>query len=156
MTPADLPAVAALEVSLFADPWSEQMLIDELTGQGRTYLVARNGGDAIVGYGGVMIVGEDAHVMTIGVVPRHRREGIATRLLLRLVEAALAGGARHLTLEVRQGNAAAIALYERFGFVRAGVRPGYYRDGDAVVMWVKDADGPGYRALLDRIEGEMA
>jgi ribosomal-protein-alanine N-acetyltransferase len=76
------------------------------------------------------------HVMNVAVDPARRREGIATALLDHLFEMADKPGEQY-TLEVRTSNDAAIALYERFGFRSAGVRPGYYHDNkeDALIMW---------------------
>jgi ribosomal-protein-alanine N-acetyltransferase len=75
------------------------------------------------------------HLMNIAVEPARLRQGIAWSLMERLVE--VAGPAESYTLEVRPSNPAAIALYERFGFVPAGTRPRYYADTgeDALVMW---------------------
>ncbi len=76
------------------------------------------------------------HVMNVAVDPGHRREGIATALLLGLIERINDVRARY-TLEVRESNTAAIALYERYGFRAAGRRRRYYQDNgeDAVIMW---------------------
>jgi len=104
----------------------------------------------MVAYGGIMLVDEDAHVMTIAVDPARRREGFGTRVMLALCDAALDRGAQHLTLEVRESNLAAAGLYERFGFIAVGRRPRYYQDDeDAIIMWAVDADGPAYRRRLD-------
>ncbi|MGH2927484.1 MAG: ribosomal protein S18-alanine N-acetyltransferase, partial [Solirubrobacteraceae bacterium] len=75
------------------------------------------------------------HLMNIAVEPRMRRRGIARALLEQMIERA--GPELEYTLEVRTSNAAAIALYESFGFRSAGTRPRYYRDNgeDAVIMW---------------------
>lgn len=150
MEAADLPTVLRLERAIFSEPWTEGMFRDEVAGPGRTYLVAGTGSQ-IVGYGGVMVVEGDAHIMTMAVAPGHRRTGIATRLLLALVDEALRLGAHHLTLELRVSNAAARSLYEKFGFARVGLRPRYYQDEDALVMWALDASGDEYRARLDAI-----
>jgi ribosomal-protein-alanine N-acetyltransferase len=79
------------------------------------------------------------HLMNVAVAPEHRRSGIATRLMERLFEEA-GRGARY-TLEVRTSNAAAIAMYERFGFRAAGYRRRYYHDNgeDALIMWLEPA-----------------
>ena len=90
-------------------------------------------------------------VTTVAVAERTRQQGIGTRLMLELVEAGLARGARNLTLEVRINNQAARDLYQRFGFAPVGLRKNYYRTEDALVMWVIDVDQPEYRERLDRI-----
>ncbi|MDH3518576.1 MAG: ribosomal-protein-alanine N-acetyltransferase, partial [Acidimicrobiia bacterium] len=70
-------------------------------------------------------------------------------------EAALAGGARSLTLEVRSSNKAAQALYRRFGMAPVGVRKQYYRDEDALIMWAHEIDGDDYTARLDGIRSSL-
>lgn len=150
MTPADVAAVADLERACFDDPWSPKVFLEELAHDNRTYLVAEGVG-RVVGYGGLMIVEGDAHVMTIAVAPDRRGHGLGTRLLLGLVDAALRRAATSLTLEVRASNETAAALYRKFGFVPVGQRPSYYGTEDALVMWVAEADSDEYRRRLDEI-----
>lgn len=152
---SDLGAVLEIERATFPAPWSSGMFREELTAPGRSYLVASDG-DSIIAYGGLMVVSSDAHVMNLAVAPGHRRRGMATLLLLALIDEALGLGASHLTLEMRVSNGPARALYERFGFSPVGIRPGYYGDEDALVMWALDVDGPVYREVLDRIREETA
>jgi ribosomal-protein-alanine N-acetyltransferase len=152
---SDLPAVARLETVSFSDPWSERVLGEELGLADRRYVVAAGPDESIVGYGGLMLAGEDAHVMTMAVDPVHRRRGLGSRLLLWLVDAATGADALHLTLEVRVSNDAAQGLYRRFGFRPVGVRPGYYGDEDALIMWAIDIDGAEARARLDTIREEI-
>ena len=152
MTAADVATVADLEELSFPEPWPAAVFDKELALPRRVYLVAEEEG-RVVGYGGMMLVEGDAHVMTIAVHPEHRRRGAATRLMLALIEAALARGAANLTLEVRVSNDAALGLYRKFGFSAVGLRPGYYRDEDAMVMWIVDADGPEYRRRLESLGG---
>ena len=100
-----------------------------------------------------MYVLPDAHVTTIAVDPAWHRNAIGTRLLVALSRAAIVKGATALTLEVRSSNAAAQALYRRFGFAPAGVRKGYYGDTgeDALVMWAHDTDSAAFAERLDAI-----
>jgi ribosomal-protein-alanine N-acetyltransferase len=156
MTAGDVPAVRALEVASFDEPWSERVLRDELEAPGRSYVVAEDPVGRVVGYAGLMVAAGEAHVMTIAVEPEHRGRGIGTRLMLAVTRSGLDAGAEHLTLEVRDSNERALRLYERFGFRPVGMRRNYYRDGDAVVMWALDIADADYRARLDRIAGEVA
>jgi ribosomal-protein-alanine N-acetyltransferase len=151
---ADVPAVLRIEEATYARPWSEQIFRDELRQPGRTYLVAEVDG-RIVGYGGVLLLGEDAHITTVAVDESHRGNRIGTRLMLRLVEGALRHHARHLTLEVRFSNSAAQSLYTRFGMAPVGVRKNYYLDEDALIMWVHDIDAVEYQSRLDDIRAEL-
>jgi ribosomal-protein-alanine N-acetyltransferase len=93
--------------------------------------------DPIVGFAGMWVLFDEAHVTTIGVQPRHRGKGLGELLLVTLFEEAARRGAEWLTLEVRVSNEAAQALYRKYGFTRQGVRRRYYSDNgeDAYIMW---------------------
>lgn len=155
MTEAHLPEVLDLERRTYATPWSEQIFRDELAAENRLYLVALDAEGRVVGYGGVMEVGEEAHITTVAVDPAHRRSRIGTRLMLELVTGAIERGAKSLTLEVRVSNASAQALYRRFGMVPVGVRKAYYVDEDALIMWAHDIDTDAYAERLRQIRGEL-
>ena len=138
----DLAELVALEASRGDQRWSERVLNDELSRENRIYLVAE--GESLVGFGGVMIVGEESHITNLLVSPGHRRKGIARRLMVELTRSSVAAGAKHLTLEVRSENSAARALYASFGLAPVGVRKGYYGDDDALIMWAHDIDSTAY------------
>ena len=143
MRTEDLPAVLALEQAHQPLPWSEKVFGDEMSADGRVYLVAEAGG-TVVGFAGAMIVGDEGHVTNLLVDPDHRGRGIATDLVVSLIRSSVELGARHLTLEVRAGNEAARRLYGRLGLAPVGVRPRYYGDEDALIMWAHDIDRPEY------------
>lgn len=147
-----LRSVAAIDAASHPRAWSRELWRAELRREHRIYLVATLG-RIVVGYAGVLIAVDEAHLMTIASHPDHRGRGVATRLLLAAVDEAVELGCTTLTLEVRQSNAAAQGLYARFGMVPVGVRRGYYEPGgeDAMVMSVHDIDADPYRALLDEI-----
>lgn len=147
MTRADVPAVAALEAAHQPRPWSEQVFRDELGTENRIYLVAL--GPGIVGFGGVMVIGDEAHVTNLLVAPEHRGRGVGRLLMVELIEEVVANGARHLTLEVRKENDAARALYSRLGLAPVGVRPRYYGDDDALILWAHDINDPDYLESLE-------
>lgn len=152
-----LRGVLRIEEQANPRPWSLSLFLSELRyTESRAYLVARVGTE-LVGYAGLMLVAGDGHVTNVGVDPEHRRQGIATRLMLELVRRGLEEGAEALTLEVRVSNVAAQELYRRFGFVPAGVRKNYYSDAneDALIMWATDIDTPDYRARLLAIEQSL-
>jgi [ribosomal protein S18]-alanine N-acetyltransferase len=149
-----LRSVLRIEALVYPRPWSHSLFLSELALRGsRSYFVARVGRD-VVGYAGLMISGDDAHITTIAVDPAQHRHKIGTRLLLVLTREALARGARHMTLEVRLSNHAAQDLYRRFGFGPVGVRKNYYQETneDALVMWVHEIDSDDYGALLAALE----
>jgi ribosomal-protein-alanine N-acetyltransferase len=152
-----LRGVLRIEQQVYPRPWSMGLFMSELGFRtGRVYVVARVGG-AVVGYGGLMLVGDDGHVTTLAVDPAWHRHKIGSRLLLRLTDAALERGVKNLTLEVRISNQPAQELYRRFGFVPAGIRKGYYveTNEDALVMWANDIDTAAHGARLDAVAGTI-
>jgi len=135
LTYADLPQVIAIERRAFPTPWSLAMFVLELSKPSGICLAATRG-ERVAGYLVCSRYDRVWHVMNVAVDDRQLRQGIATALLTRLLEIADRSGEQY-TLEVRESNVGAIALYERFGFKSAGLRPGYYHDNkeDAVIMW---------------------
>ena len=132
---ADLPHVIAIERRSFPTPWSLAMFVLELSKASGICLAALDGDD-LVGYCVCSRYDTVWHLMNVAVDPDRRREGVSTALLQKLFDDADKPGEQY-TLEVRPSNAAAISLYESFGFKRAGLRKGYYHDNkeDALIMW---------------------
>jgi ribosomal-protein-alanine N-acetyltransferase len=148
-----LKGVMAIERQVYPRPWSPNLFLSEMSElRNRTYLVAKIGKD-VVGYGGIMCYGEEAHVTTIAVDPTHHRKKIGTRLMYDLIREALRLGAQAISLEVRVSNWGAQRLYSQFGFRPVGIRKNYYQETneDAVVMWADDIRTAGYRDQLERI-----
>ncbi len=150
MRRSDIPTVAALERVIYPQPWSARLFFDELGRDDRSYLVIESPERNVLGYGGLLLIEQDAHITSLTVAPAQRRRRLGTRLLLALVQRALDRGAQHLTLEVRVSNTSAQGLYERFGFAPVGKRKDYYIDEDALVMWAIDIDNDAY---AERIAG---
>ncbi len=156
-----LNGVMAIEHQVYPRPWSPNLFLSEMNEfRNRTYLVAKIGKD-VVGYGGVMCYGEEAHITTIAVDPMHHRKKIGTRLLYELLQEGLRLGGRAASLEVRVSNWGAQRLYGQFGFRPVGVRKNYYQETgeDAVVMWADEISSRGYRQrleeLVERIPGVL-
>jgi ribosomal-protein-alanine N-acetyltransferase len=150
-----LRGVLRIEQQVYPRPWTFGLFLGEISQRAsRVYLVARVGSE-VVGYAGMFRAVDDGHITTIAVDPAWQRRGIATRMLLALARAAVDRGCHNLTLEVRMSNSGAQALYQRFGFVPAGVRKGYYPETgeDALVMWANDIDTEAYAARLGELEG---
>lgn len=125
---ADLPVLARLERELFGPgAWSLASLADELAGEDRWYVAARDPRGEVVGYAGLWFDGEDAQVMTIGTTTARQGQGVGRLLLDELVSRARTLGAVRVLLEVRVDNEPALRLYERAGFERLGRRRGYYQ-----------------------------
>lgn len=148
-----LRSVMKIESASEGGGWSLGLFLAELSRtDGRIYRVARLG-STVIGFAGLLIVGDEGHVTTIAVDPSFRGRRVGTYLMTSLVNEAIAMGVESLTLEVRAGNTAASALYRRFGFVPAGVRGSYYSDPveDALIMWASDVQSAEYARRLDRI-----
>jgi ribosomal-protein-alanine N-acetyltransferase len=152
-----LRSVLRIENQVYPRPWTVGVFHGELglRDGSRCYVVARAGG-TLVGYAGLMIGVDEAHVTNIAVDPAWQRHKVGSRLLLTVAYRARAQGSRHLTLEVRVSNKPAQAMYARFGFVPAGIRAKYYENvEDAIVMWAHDIDSPAYAERLRGIEADL-
>jgi ribosomal-protein-alanine N-acetyltransferase len=152
-----LKGVMAIERQVYPRPWSPNLFLSEMGElRNRAYLVARTGKD-VIGYGGMMCYGDEAHVTTIAVDPLHHRRKIGTRLLYELIEEAIRMGARAVSLEVRVSNWGAQVLYSRFGFRPVGIRKNYYQETgeDALVMWVDNVRSRDYHEQLERIISQI-
>jgi ribosomal-protein-alanine N-acetyltransferase len=136
MTLDDVADVHRIESASFPMPWPDYAFRQEIqTNRLAHYLVAR-AGDETIGYGGMWLMVDEAHVTTFAVLPGWRRRGAGATLMLALMHVALDLNARMVTLEVRLSNQPARALYGRFGFRPVGIRPRYYSDNneDALIM----------------------
>ena len=127
MNTTHVPQIAELEKLCFSDPWSEKSIETELSCRLSVWLVALEG-EQVVGYVGSQTVIDESDMMNIAVHPDFRRRGIAEALVAELEAALRQRGSRALTLEVRDSNAPAIALYEKLGFAQVGLRKNYYRN----------------------------
>lgn len=147
----DVPAVHDIERLSFRTPWPAYAFEQELRSNRLAHYLVARAGDRVVGFAGIWLMVDEAHVTTFSVHPDWRRQGIGRQLLLSLAELSGAIGARCMTLEVRESNTAAQDLYRAFGFAMAGRRPGYYTDDgeDALVMTTPDLVDPSMRAILD-------
>ncbi len=124
-TAADLKAMAAIEKSAAIDPWSlSQFLESSLLDSNRSLVLEDDSG--LLGFAIYQRVQDEATLLNIAILPARQRQGFGAQLLQSLVERLTRQGVTRLLLEVRRGNAAAIALYRRLGFVDDGVRPDYY------------------------------
>jgi [ribosomal protein S18]-alanine N-acetyltransferase len=149
MTREDLEEVMNLEWKSFSSPWTRGMYVREINKPEGCYLTARSHG-VLAGYGGALVILDEAHVMTLAVREDCRRQGVATRILIELIGNVQAKGARFLTLEVRKSNQVAIDLYSKLGFQIMGERKNYYIDNleNALIMWTEDITVPEHQELL--------
>ncbi len=153
MQAEDLPAVHAIERASFATPWPAYAYRSELeTNRLAHYSVAWVGG-RIVGFAGMWLMLDEAHVTTFAVDPAWRRQRVGEHLLLALLDEAIRLGAREATLEVRLSNLGARRLYEKYGFQPVGLRPHYYSDDgeDALIMTTAPFEAPTMTARLEQL-----
>jgi ribosomal-protein-alanine N-acetyltransferase len=147
----------AIERQVYPRPWSPNLFLSEMSeSRNRCYLVARIDRE-VVGYGGLICYGEEAHVTNVAVDPERQRQKIGTRLMHDLILEAVEMGAEAVSLEVRVTNWGAQRLYGRFGFRPAGVRKNYYQEigEDALIMWLDGIRDEGLRARLRRLGDEL-
>jgi ribosomal-protein-alanine N-acetyltransferase len=153
----DLPAVQVIEKSSFLTPWPSHAYRSELeTNRLAQYVVALIS-EEVVGYGGIWLMVDEAHITTFAVHSQYRRRRIGERLLIALLDLALARQAREATLEVRLSNLPARRLYEKYGFRPVGIRPRYYSDNgeDALIMTTEPLELPAMRERVARLRADL-
>jgi len=153
----DIPAVQLVENASFPIPWPANAFRHELTqNKNAHYLVAKEG-DHIVGYAGLWLSLDEAHITTFAVLPDFRRRKIGERMLLSIFERAERLGAEWLTLEVRASNLAAQRLYEKYGFRPAGIRRRYYSDNneDAIIMSTERLRDKSVRDRIEKLRAAL-
>ena len=171
MQPADLRQVMAIERTAFPTPWPASAYHHELTQNdlstyvvlrqqsvqprasrprlfGRTLSRAARRVLPLLGYGGLWMIVDEAHISTLAVHPGWRGRGLGELLLVSLIEVALLCGAAEVTLEVRVSNKVAQGLYRKHAFAQVGRRKAYYTDNreDALIMTTPRLDDPSYVA----------
>jgi len=136
MTTAHLDDVCAIESHSFSTPWPMEDILFELRQEHSICLVAMINGK-LVGYTIMRHIVNEGHICNIAVHEDYRKKGIGSALLVALIKKAEVMEMMGLTLEVRIGNRAAMALYHKFGFKVEGYRRGYYKNPkeDAAIMW---------------------
>ena len=133
----DIDEVMHLEKLCFPVPWSKDAFRMEVEKNqcARYYIVRMN--NQLIGYGGMWLILDEAHITNIAVHPEHRRRGVGRLLMETLMKEAVILKMERMTLEVRVSNKAAISLYKSLGFEEGGIRKGYYSNDreDALIMW---------------------
>lgn len=138
MTIEDIEDVLIIEQSSFATPWSREAFYNELINNQFARYTVMVENEKIIGYCGMWIIMDEAHVTNIAVLPEFRGRKLGDALLSRVKHDAKMLGAIKMTLEVRVSNDIAQSLYIKKGFKPGGIRKNYYTDNheDAIVMWV--------------------
>jgi [ribosomal protein S18]-alanine N-acetyltransferase len=135
MTPADIPAVLAIEYDSYSVPWSESTFRGLLRRRDAEMIVAEGGG-RVIGYAIFWTVLDQSELGNVAVTPQWRGQGIGQQLVAEVLRRAESRGVREVFLEVRPSNASARRLYEAFGFSQVGRRRNYYQEPveDALVL----------------------
>ena len=141
MEKADLPQVMKIEEEAYGEHhWSKDSFCNELENNLSVYFSAVDENGDLVGYLGAWLIFEEAHITTIAVKPDHKKQGIADRLMIELIDVCYNNMVKFITLEVRVSNIPALGLYSKWGFKDVGVRKGYYQDNneDALIMFTEN------------------
>ena len=156
VTRKHIEGIIEIDQIAFPEPWSKKLWLKELSRMHRSYYAALEG-DEVIGYGGGLLAGGDFHITTIAVEGSILNKGVATQIMIKLLEEAIMMGATDLTLEVRVGNLPAQALYKKFGMAPAGIRRAYYQpdNEDALIMWVNDINQGPYKVLLESLKRQQ-
>ena len=135
-----LAAIAALEKETFVHPWSEEALQLLCTDTAIGFVLMD--GTRAAAYGGMMCVAGEGQITNIATSPDYRRQGLGAKVMAALAEVARERGFYEISLEVRESNLPAIALYEKFGFVAVGKRPRFYTSPvETAIVMVRAFDG---------------
>ena len=135
----DLEQVMKIEHSCFPTPWSVSAFQSELKDNdyARYFCLELNG--KVIGYMGLWFILEEGHITNVAILPEYRGKHLGEFLMRSVIDKMVDEGMERMTLEVRLTNYPAQRLYDRLGFVKAGVRKGYYSDNqeDAIIMWLE-------------------
>ncbi|MHB2017010.1 MAG: ribosomal protein S18-alanine N-acetyltransferase [Candidatus Xenobia bacterium] len=154
MREEDVLQVQAIEAESFPRSWPAGSFSSELkNNRVARYIVAREG-DRVLGYAGMWLILDEAHITTIAVDPAVRGQKVGKRLLWELLRICVEAGTRWAVLEVRETNQVARQMYERFGFKQIGLRKGYYDyEDNALVLWVGQMQSAVFREVMNQ-QGE--
>ena len=133
----DVPVLVSLDKELFPySPWSSGQYLEEISAPTRRFIAALDQAGSIIGYAGVFAPGgAEADILTVGVIPEHRGQGIGRQLMALITEWAISQGSIAMMLEVKTDNITAISLYESLGYAKLNIRKNYFGNGlDALVM----------------------
>lgn len=142
MSEEDLPRVAQIEAATFPSPWPIEALGFELTENPFCSAFVMELEDGIAAYAFVWVIYEQAHLVNIAVAEEHRGAGLGEALLVHVLRHSKGQGAERIHLEVREGNVAAIRLYEKYGFEIIGRGENYYSDGTPALFMEAELKEP--------------
>lgn len=139
----DLEGVLAVDQASFVNHWTRDMVLREVRHSPVSRIFVCRAEGEVVGYCATWLLCDEIHINNLAVLPAWRRRGIGRTLLTHVLRVGRQQGARRATLEVRESNQAALALYHAVGFVVCGRRPRYYTNPveDALILWLESAPG---------------
>ena len=157
MADADVKEVLRIEQQSFSTQWPSNAFYQEIHDNKLAHYFVGRIGNRVVAYGGIWVILEDSHVTTIAVSPEFRGRKYGEVMLLRLLDEAIERGASWMTLEVRESNAVAQALYRKYGFTTVSTRKGYYSDNNenALVMWAGNLKSEIYKNRLKALRSAL-
>lgn len=140
MTPQDIDSVLLVEQQSFSQPWSRRAFEAEMEDNSLARYLVLEDAEKIIGYAGLWLILDEAHITNIAVLPAYQGQGLGERLMTSLINCAKNQGATSMTLEVRVSNAVARSLYTKLGFEIRGRRRQYYSETkeDALIMWLEN------------------
>lgn len=147
MSVEHLDQVLEIEKVSFPTPWSHGAFKGELLQNDFAHYIVAVFDKTVIGYGGMWIILDEAHITNVAVRPDLRGKDIGKALMLEIIRQAVIRGANRMTLEVRPSNNAARRLYHVLGFEERGVRKRYYSDTneDAIIMWKENLSADGFK-----------
>ncbi|GAE95442.1 ribosomal-protein-S18p-alanine acetyltransferase [Gracilibacillus boraciitolerans JCM 21714] len=139
MTESDITSVMNIDELSFPIPWPEDIYYEELRNNKYAVYFVAVVDDKVVGFCGSWMILDEAQITNIAIDPIYRGRGYGQALFQYVINYGLAHGIKHLSLEVRVSNTAALRMYKKFGLQPGGIRKSYYTDNleDALVLWVK-------------------
>lgn len=154
MTLADVESVLEIERLSYQSPWPEEAFLAELSKTDVCYYIAAKQNNQVIGYCGVWVLLDEAHITTLAVHPDYRKHGIGTRLLFCVFDEAYKRKLQYVTLEVRMSNTEAKNMYRKFLFTQKGFRRGYYLDNneDAEIWTSQDLFDPDYVKFIENLK----
>ncbi len=139
MSISDLDEIDSLEQEIFKQSsWTKEDYLNELQNNPFAFYFVVEQDNVIVGYAGLAIAYENAEILTIATHPDYRRQNIAKMMMDYMISQVIQANCLSFSLEVRQSNIPAIALYESYGFKKVAQRPNYYLDGESADLMIKE------------------
>ena len=157
MADSDVRDVLRIEEQSFSTTWPANAFYQELHDNKLAHYYVGRVDERLVSYGGIWVILEDSHITTIAVHPQYRGRRYGEIMLTRLLDEAIARGASWMTLEVRESNDVAQALYRKYGFTTVSTRRGYYSDNNenALVMWAGNLKSEIYENRLRALRAAL-